>query len=220
MGFLRFGVVVLIACCGLCAQEPVTQSKAPQANESRGIPPRATPADYQAQAKAGEITIAAEFAGHSVPRPEGSLSTEDYLVLETAFFGPPNARTTLSIGDFTLRVNGKKTALSSQPHGLVDRSLTDPSWVAPDAPEKKSKTGINTGGGGDRDSTPAPVHVPIELRRAMAQYVQRSALPEGDRLLPQAGLIFFPYRGKLQSIHTLELIYSGSAGTATLNLQP
>ena len=43
---------------------------------------------------------------------------------------------------------------------------------------------------------------------------------EGDRPLPQAGLIFFQYRGKIQNIHSLELIYSGSAGKTTLKLQP
>jgi hypothetical protein len=54
----------------------------------------------------------------------------------------------------------------------------------------------------------------------MAQRVQKAALPEGDRTLPQAGLIFFQYRGKTQSIHSIELIYVGPAGKATLTLQP
>ena len=67
---------------------------------------------------------------------------------------------------------------------------------------------------------PAPVHMPIELQRAMAQHVQKAALPEGDRALPQAGLIFFEYRGKTERIHSLELIYTGPAGKATLTLQP
>jgi hypothetical protein len=54
----------------------------------------------------------------------------------------------------------------------------------------------------------------------MAQHVQKASLPEGDRILPQAGLIFFQYRGKTQSIRSIELIYSGPAGKATLALQP
>jgi hypothetical protein len=211
--------VVLIASLSLCAPGQVPESKPQRSNETKGMPPRATPGDYQAQAQAGKATIAAEFAGHSVPRPEGTLSTEDYVVIETAFFGPPDGRTTLSMSDFSLRINGKKTLLSSQPNELVDKSLTDPEWIPPDKPEPKSKSGINTGGNGG-DSTPAPVHVPIELRRAMAQYVQKASLPEGDRALPLAGLIFFSYRGKIQSIHSIELIYSGSAGSATLTLNP
>jgi hypothetical protein len=43
---------------------------------------------------------------------------------------------------------------------------------------------------------------------------------EGDRALPQAGLLFFEYRGKTQGIRSLELIYNGSAGNASLALQP
>jgi hypothetical protein len=54
----------------------------------------------------------------------------------------------------------------------------------------------------------------------MAQRVQKASLPEGDRALPQAGLIFFQYRGKAQGIHSIELIYAGPAGKATLTLQP
>jgi hypothetical protein len=54
----------------------------------------------------------------------------------------------------------------------------------------------------------------------MAQRVQKAALPEGDRTLPVAGLIFFQYRGKTQGIHSIELIYAGPAGKVTLALQP
>jgi hypothetical protein len=60
--------------------------------------------------------------------------------------------------------------------------------------------------------------MPIELQHVMSQRVQRAALPEGDRTLPQAGLLFFQYRAK--SIRSIELIYSGPAGQATLKLQP
>jgi hypothetical protein len=58
------------------------------------------------------------------------------------------------------------------------------------------------------------------VQRAMAQRVQRASLPEGDRPLPKAGLIFFQYRGKTQNLQSLELIYDGPAGKATLKLQP
>jgi hypothetical protein len=54
----------------------------------------------------------------------------------------------------------------------------------------------------------------------MEQHVQKVAMLEGDRALPQAGLLFFEYRGKTQGIRSLELIYSGAAGTTTLALQP
>jgi hypothetical protein len=50
--------------------------------------------------------------------------------------------------------------------------------------------------------------------------VEQAALQEGDRALPEAGLLFFLYRGQSDKIKTVELIYSGPAGKATLTLQP
>jgi hypothetical protein len=187
--------------------------------KAEGIPPRATPADYQSQAQAGTLTIAAESTGHSVATPEGSpLTTDDFLVIETALFGPPGARAKLSIEDFSVRINGKKTPLPSQPYGLVLKSLKDPE-LEPLA-SAKSKTGISTGGGQADASPPSKPKIPIEVRRGWEQRVQKAALPEGDRALPQAGLIFFQYRGKTEKIESLELIYESPAGKATLTLQP
>lgn len=216
------GAVLTAAFC-LIAQGQNTAAKDVQSNESRGMPPRAAPTDYQAQAKAGSVTIGAEFLGHSVPRAEGPLSSEDYVVVEIGFFGPKDARLTLSTGDFSLRINGKKSALPSQPFVLVARTIKDPQWEPPDAAanKEKSKSKTSLGGGGqDQNGPPPPVHVPIELQRAMAQHLQKSSLPEADRQLPEAGLLYFQYRGRTQSIRSLELTYAGPAGNATLNLQP
>jgi hypothetical protein len=167
------------------------------------------------------VTIAAEFMGHSVPTPEATYTTEDYVAVEVGLFGSPEARAKLAQGDFSLRVNGKKAASPSQPYELVFKSLKDPEWEPP-SKDSKSKTSFGTGGGagGGDGSTPAPVHMPLELRRTMEQRVQKAAMLEGDRALPQAGLVFFEFRGKPQGIRSLELIYNGAAGTATLTLQP
>jgi hypothetical protein len=125
--------------------------------------------------------------------------------------------------DFSLRINGKKSPLPRQPFGMVVSNLRDPSWSPPEeADEKpKSKGGLSTGGGGANDnSMPVVIHIPIALQRSMAQYVQKSSLREGERTFPEAGLIFFQYRGNTNKIHSLELVYAGSAGKATLDLQP
>jgi hypothetical protein len=212
---LRTSVLITAFC--LCAQG---QSKEPQVGELNGLPPRATPADYQAHAQAGTVTVAAEVTGHAIPTAQGPLSSEDYVAIETGLFGPPEARLTLSLGDFSLRINGKKSPLSSQPYALVVQSVKDPEWEPPVPAEPKSKTSIGGTGKGDSNSPPPPVHIPIEVQRAMAQRVQKASLPEGDRTLPRAGLVFFQYRGKTQNIRSIELIYNGPAGKATLMLQP
>ncbi|WP_031500224.1 hypothetical protein [Bryobacter aggregatus] len=202
--------VGILSSLSLCAQTPPS--------EGQGIPPRSAPADYQAKAVAGNVTIAADFVAHAVPTPQGPLTTEDFVVVEVAFYGPPEARLKIAAEDFSIRINGKKMPTPSQPYGLALKSLKDPEWVPPSTEEKGSKGGINTGGNQGAPK-PDPPKMPFPLRRAMEQRAQKVALPEGDRALPQAGLIFFPYRGKDSSIRNIELIYTGAAGTATLSFE-
>src|ERR1035441_4853850 len=129
--------VWMTALC-LCAQGQNAPGKDAPVNESKGMPPRVSPAEYQAHAQAGTVTIAAEFTGHGIGTPQGSLTTEDYVVVELGFFGPAEARTKLAISDFSLRVNGKKAPLPGQPYGMVLSSLKDPEWEPPVKVEKKS----------------------------------------------------------------------------------
>src|SRR2546430_16644250 len=89
-------LIVGVVSAGLWAAAPATP-----ASEGKGMPPRTNPGEYQAQAQVGAVTIAAEFTGHAVPTADGDpLSTDDYIVVEVAFFGPPEARIKLSLEDF------------------------------------------------------------------------------------------------------------------------
>jgi hypothetical protein len=217
---MRITFITLIAAACLClqGQTPPAKEAAP---ETKGMPPRATPADYQAHMAAGSVTIAAEFTAHSITTVQGALTTEDYVVVEVGLFGEAGARTKVSDGDFTLRINGKKW-LTTQPFGLVIGNVKDPEWEPPTPP--KSKTSLGGSGGGDQkdpnSGPPPPVHVPFEVQRALSQRVLKMALPEGDRALPTAGLIFFRYGGQAKGIHEVELMYAGAAGKARLRLHP
>jgi hypothetical protein len=216
-GSVSIGAILIAAFC-LCVQAQNPPTKEAEISARQGLPPRATPNDYQAQATAGAVTIGAEFMRHSVPTPDGVYSTEDYVVVETGLFGAAQAHLTISDSNFSLRINGKKTLLASQPYELVARSLKDPSWAPPTPPEKP-KTSF--GGGGQTDSgPPPPVHVPMSVTHTMDQHVERSVMPEGERELPKAGLLFFEYRGKDKNIHSVDLIYDGPAGKAKLELHP
>lgn len=209
----------------LCAQTPVAQAPATSnlvagvASEiQHGLPARTAPTDYPVQGKVGMFTIAAEFDGHGVPAPEGTLSTEDYVVVEVAFYGPPGSHLAMSFNDFSLRINGRKNPAPGESYERVGTNVKDPEWTPPEPVEKTSSTSI---GGGDNNSPPPePPKPPAELRHAWALRVKKAALVEGDRPLPQAGFLYFPYGGKEKGIHTLELIYSGPAGKAKLDLQP
>src|SRR5664279_5634330 len=142
---LKSGLWITALC--LCAQGQNAPGKEAPANESKGMPPRVSPAEYPTHAQAGTVTIAAEFTGHAVGTPQGSLTTEDYVVVETGFFGADGARTKLAIDEFSLRINGKKVPLPGQPYGVVLSSLKDPEWEPPVKAEK-SKSSMSTGGGG------------------------------------------------------------------------
>jgi hypothetical protein len=186
--------------------------------DAKGLPPRATPGDYQAHIQAGSVTLAAEFTGHSIPTPDAVLSNENYVTVEVGLFGPQDAHLNLNTGNFSLRLNGKKTPSPAQPYAVVFKSLKDPNYAVPGSETKTKSTSL--GGGGDQNvgsSLPPIVHIPIDVERTMEQRVQKASLPEGDRPLPQAGLIFFEHRGKVTSV---ELTYAGPAGTAILTLQP
>jgi hypothetical protein len=213
-------VAALVAAFSLYPQSPASNpSPTP---EPQGIPPRATPGDYQAHAPLGALTIAAEFVGHYVPTPEGTLTQEDYVAVEVAVFGQPDSRLVLSTANFSLRVNGRKSPIPAESYSLIVRGLKDPDWEMTVAKPKSKDEGGDEGGGASVQAgpkpTPTPIKYPIEVQRGMARRAQKVSLAEGDRPLPQAGLTFFPYRGKPSDIRLLELIYSGPAGKATLQL--
>lgn len=199
---------------------------APAVRIAKGIPPRANQGEYLSRGQVGNIAIGAEFDRHSVPTPEATLSTEDFVAVEVGLFGPPGTRLTISATDFSLRINRKKTPLPVEQFAAVFKNLRDPEYDPPElkaAKEEKSGNGLNAGGGGqqsDMGATPPIVHIPPAMERAMGEHVQNAALPEGDRELPVAGLIFFRYGGTDKSVHSVELLYSGPAGKATIALQP
>jgi len=211
----------VVALC-LCAQEQQPASPPFNPNDVPRMPPRGGPNDYQAHARVGAVTIGAEFMRHAVPTPQGEFSTEDYVVVETGLFGAAGQRARLSVEDFSLRINGKK-ALPSLPFGMVLSNLKDPNWLPPEPPKPKASslsTGNEGAGSNPGDPPPPPPKMPLPLVHAMQVKVEKAALPEGDRGLPEAGLLFFAYHGVSDKIKSVELIYSGPAGKATLTLQP
>lgn len=225
---------ISIALFGQVPAGPTTISR-----DVKGLTPRTSPADYQGAAKAGMVTFAADFAGHGVPTADGVFETEFSGVVEIAVYGPAGAHLNLSYKDFSLRVNGKKAAIPAIPYEGTFNTLKDPEWVPagekldtafangagggsviPGGGGGGGRGGMSMGGGGQAgDAPPAPPKMPMKLRLAMEQKVAKAALPEGDRPLPEAGLIFFQLSGKTSNLKSIELIYNGAAGKAVIPLQ-
>jgi hypothetical protein len=225
----KAGVLFTALClCGHALAQETAPPAVKEQVKKEGMPARATAGDYLSQGKAASVTIGAEFKGHFVPTPDGLLLTDDFVVVEVGLFGPPDARLKLSFEDFSLRLNGKKAAEPSQSDLVVFKSVKDPEWEPPDKDKEASKAGktsMSSGGGRGGgapagDGPPPVVHPPLPLQRSWEHRVEKVSLMEGDRPLPQAGLIFFRYGGKTKSLRSIELIYNGAGGKAVLALQP
>lgn len=207
------------------AEAPVFVPQKPEA--SKGIPARTGPGDYQAHAQVGKFTIAAEFDEHSIPEPTVALTNEDFLVVEVAIYGPPGTKLALNYQDFSLKLNGKKNLLPAKPYELVFKSLKSPEYEPPSEKmlNTDKKTNLTTGGngGGNSNTTditapklPPIIHIPIEVSREWDRKVHMASLPEGERPLPEGGLIFFEHSGKANSA---ELVYNGPAGKVTIPIK-
>ena len=231
LGIANAGAVIagVLGCAGLlsCAGWLYGQS-APSANppgnpaaiRATGLAPRLTPGDYQFHVQSGALTLAAEFVGRDVPTEEGGpYVTDAYVVVVAALFGAPNTKIELADKDFSLRINGKKPPVPSQPYVLVFPTLKDPDWEPLNSEKEQAMTASAGGKAGQPQFKSAPPKMPIERRHIMEQRVLKASLPEGERALPQAGLLFFEWRSDPKSIRSMELEYNGPAGKATLALE-
>ena len=64
----------------------------------------------------------------------------------------------------------------------------------------------------DRGATEKESQLPIEEQMAHA------ALADEHTTRPRRGVLFFPYRGKTQSIHSLELVYDPGEGAPPVKI--
>lgn len=206
---------------------------------SAGVEPRPRASDYPATAQTEAARFGAEYLVRSVSAQNQTFLVNDYLVVEVAVYPEGGRRFPLAAGHFTLRVNGKKTALLPQTPGMVAASLKYPDW--------ERRTELVLGGGvgdtgvvfGRRDPVerfpgdprprqsrlPTPPRVPTAAPEAEKEptpppeeLVIQAALPEGEIRGPVAGYLYFAYKEKPRKIRKLELLYSGPAGDCVLRL--
>lgn len=185
------------------------------------IDPKNSPADYPVQGAVADFKAGVEYMVRSFSGEGQSFIIEDYLIVEVGVY--PQREANLDLRRFTLRLNGKMVAMTQTP-GMVAASLKYPDWTAKPSVE----AGVGLPGRdivfgrrqpvqrfpGDPRAYPEPQRNPngqvIDSGQpAPIDYenlVKRAALPEGKFNRPLAGLIFFPYDGKLKKIRTVELL--------------
>jgi hypothetical protein len=143
-------------------------------------------------------------------------------------------------GQFSLRLNGKKTALLPQPAAFVAAALRYTDWEYSRRVELGASRGDSgvilgrpneqerfPGDGSGRRRLPNPPRVPNpvdnsgierEPKPTADQVALSTALPEGETRGPVSGHLYFAHKGKTRSIRKVELLYNGPNGTATLPL--
>ena len=164
----------------------------------------------------------AEFCGHSVPFAGTTYFTADHIVVEVEVLPDKSTPIRLTSGEFRLRINGKKDLLAPETPGMVAASLQYPDWSQ--RPRLEAQAGpVIVGGPRQQPRFPGDTQPGQQPSRSDdrpppktdAEAVIEAALPEGPTLGPTKGLLYFPYRGKLKSLKTIELLW----GERVLKLQ-
>jgi len=201
-----------------------------------GTTPKPSEQDYPARAKLDKLSIGAEYLVHSFSSGREMFIAKDYLVVEVALY-PANGQSLLvNAGHFSLRVNGRKQELTAQAPEVVANSLRYQDQDTSTGLHPEAQLGPLVLGAprpverfpGDPNARtgPPPPQAPADNPSGMDKeppvkaedLVVEAALPEGEHHGPTSGFLYFPYRGKVRRIRSLELVFSSPAGATTLPL--
>jgi len=191
-------------------------------------------ADYPLHTSVGDVSIGAEYLVHSIPVGDQTYLAADYLVVEVAVY--PKAHDPIVITDetFTLRVNGKKQVIYPQSPGFVAASMKYPDWeprVSKEVSVGPVVIGRPTPVGRFPDDTrgnrlPKAPKAPDDQRNIEQQapddpadVLARVGLPQGEVSKPVTGFLYFHYKARPKSIHSVELVCQTKAGSSTLQLK-
>ena len=194
-------------------------------------------ADYPFHATAGKIAIGADYLVHSIPAGDQTFVAKDYLVVEVAVFPAFADPVTVDGSTFTLRLNGAKYPLSPVAPGMVVASLKYPDWER--HPSAEASAGIGNGSvifgrspsvgrfpDDPTQSRPLPRPPGIDEQNgvehsepeSVEEVITRTALVEGPTDRPVSGFLYFPYKGKIKSLKSVELIFQIKNTSVSLKL--
>ena len=216
------------------------------ARAQQGTAPRASAEAYPAHAQSDTFAIGAEYLAHTFTDGAQTFFTPHYLVVDVAFYPALGKQIKVAASGFTLHINGKR-GIPPQLPGFVAADLKYPDWEQQRGVEASVETldaGGNPAGGVSigrpriekrfpDDNRPAQSRVPPLPRApdprqsagidrppaASADEVAVDfALLEDPTKAPTGGYIYFPYRGKLKSIRSLEMRYQQEERTIVIRL--
>ena len=194
-----------------------------------GTEPKPRADDYDVHARAKDIGVGVEFMIHSFSGRGQTFIAEDYLVVEVALYPPKDGVVEIANSDFSLRLNHRKQSVAPVPPQMVAASLSRPEWR--DRPNLQVDGGIGDTqvrlggppvnrppypGGPTQPGPPRAPRVPDadppgggDRQPAVKaeELVVLTALPEGKYHGAVSGYLYFPSRGKISSLKSVELLY-------------
>ena len=189
--------------------------------------------------QAGRVRLGAEFMVHSFSGQGQTYIVKDFLVVEVALYPGEGRPVHADPAAFTLRVNGNKRSLPAMPATAVVASIERPEWRG--GPRMEGGAGIGgvilgipgTGGPASPGSRPSAALAAARARPRTGlpaidapeqvspnELLVRTAFPAGRFQGPVSGFIYFPYRGKMSSIKSLDLLYQDARPEAPVTGAP
>jgi len=193
-------------------------------------------ADYPLHATVGDVSIGAEYLVHSIPVGGQTYFAPDYLIVEVAVYPKANDPIVIADETFTLRVNSKKQVIYPQSPGFVAASIKYPDWeprVSKEVAVGPVIIGRPTPVGrfpDDKRGNPLPPppkapqpddqrNIEEQAPADPAEALARVGLPQGEVSKPVTGFLYFHYKARPKSIHSVELVCQTKAGSSTLQLK-
>lgn len=195
--------------------------------------------DYPLHTIVGRVAIGADYLIHSIPVGDQTFFAKNYLVVEVAVFPPVADPVRIDGNTFKLRLNGQKLPLTSDAPGFVAASLKFPDWEP--HPVASASAGVGDADviigpqptaarfpGDPNAAHPIPPAVPStaeqngihrDVPETIDEILARTALLEGLADHPVSGFLYFPYKGKLKSLKSIELVFQSNDLSTTLKLQ-
>jgi hypothetical protein len=192
--------------------------------------PKEKLAEYPLAAESTEASIGAEFMVHSIMSQEQTWVANDFLVVEVALYPKGTKGITIANSMFKVSIDGKRMIDAQSPY-MAASEMTNPYM-------DMGSGGV--GGIGQRegprfpgDTRPDQNRLPVppggtprdnsgvEQRpvQTMREAVIASALPEGKTDKPVSGLLYFPFRGKLKKVKSIELVTTIGSENVVLRLR-
>ena len=171
--------------------------------------------------------VKGEFWGRTVPvkNDQGEMkavASEHHLIVEVTVKATKGQPVRITAQQFHLRVNGAKLAIGPDTAGMAAAAIYFPDWHGRQGVEAQAGPVI-VGRPQPRPRFPgdpsAPVHGAEDQGQSLAAAMTAAGLPEGEVMTERGGLLYFPWKGRVAKIKTLELLWDVDGGERVVKLR-